>query len=179
MWHLHQKVEAVRHAIEGIHVFRKALPVEGHALCQRCPRDVFDALHQRNQIIDSALLVAATQRRKTDTTIAEDDGAHAVMDARAEGLIPARLPVEVGVDIDEARRQPGARSIDTLLRLPCDMADFGDETVLDADVRGASRLTAAVDDGCAFKHQIVHQTVSKEMPGSYPRRYAKCPTGLR
>jgi hypothetical protein len=77
--------------------------------------------------------------READAAVAHQHRGHAVVDAGAEGLVPAGLAVVVGVDVDEARREPGAVAGDALARRAGDAADLGDAAVLHADVGGEGR----------------------------------------
>ena len=59
------------------------------------------------------LLVAiGRNRREADAAVAEDRGGHAVPARRREVRVPGRLTVEVGVDVDEARRDGEAVGVE-------------------------------------------------------------------
>ena len=87
--------------------------------------------------IRSACLALA-QRREADAAVAHHQRGHAMVDAGREGLVPAGLAVVVGVDVDEAGREPGAGGVDALVRGAGDAAHLDDAAVLHADV-GADR----------------------------------------
>ena len=82
---------------------------------------------------------ALAQRREADAAVAHHQRGHAVVDAGREGLVPAGLAVVVGVDVDEARRQPGAGGVDALARRAGDAAHLDDAAVLDARRRPSTR----------------------------------------
>ena len=102
VWHLHQKVEAVRRGGQSIHVLWKTLPVPHNAFMQSGARNVFHTFHEFDQIVFSA----RTLGRKADAAVAQDHGGHAVVDAGGEAFIPSHLTVVVGVQIDKARCDP-------------------------------------------------------------------------
>ena len=77
---------------------------------------------------------ARPHRREADAAVAHHHRGHAVVDAGREGLVPGGLAVVVGVDVDEARRHPGAAGVDALARRAGDAADLDDAPVPHADI---------------------------------------------
>ena len=69
------------------------------ALVEHGAGDVLDAFHQ----LDEPAVVGRVHRREADAAVAGDDGGDAVPRRRDHALAPRRLPVVVGVDVDEAR----------------------------------------------------------------------------
>jgi hypothetical protein len=160
--HQGQEVRAVRHGLQHVQVVAKTAPVEPDAFGQCRAGDVFHAFHQRDQFC----LAAWHAGREGDATVAHQQRGHAMMDAGAEGLIPGRLAVVVGVDVDEAGGQPGPAAVDALAYDRADAADLGDEAVLHADVGGEGGGPRAVDDGGPFNHPIEHPCASTASPVS-------------
>ena len=93
--------------------------------------------------------------RETDAAIAHDDGGNAVPARRGHFLIPGRLPVIMGVDVDEARRDDAARGINFLAARRTHRADDADAIPVDCDIARKGRPAAAVDDRTAANHQIM------------------------
>ena len=73
---------------------------------------------------------------------------------RHEALVPGRLPVIVGVDVDEARRDRQPLGVDLLAPGAGNAADGGDAAVLHGDIGLARRTARAVEHGAVAHHQI-------------------------
>ena len=76
--------------------------------------------------------------------------------ARSEHPVPGRLAVEVGVDVDEARRDRQPVRVD----LPATATgqprfDRGDDPAVDGDIGEAWRRTRPVDHHAVADHQLV------------------------
>ena len=78
------------------------------ALVEHDAGDVLDALHQ----LDEPVVVGRAHRREADAAVAGDDGGDAVPRRRDHPLAPRRLPVVVGVDVDEAGRHQQPVGVD-------------------------------------------------------------------
>ncbi len=140
---------ATRHRVE---VLGERLPLPVDAFPQCGARDVFDALHQ----LDELLLAARVHRREPHAAVAGDDGGDAVPARRPELRVPRRLPVVVRVHVDETGRDEQAVGVDRRAGGAVDSPDLDDAAVVDGDV-GGERLTAQpVDDRPAPYHEIVH-----------------------
>ena len=111
---------------QGIEIVGEALPVPRHALAHHQLGDVLDAFHD----LDQRVAVLRPAGREADAAIAHHHGGHAVARGRREALVPGRLPVIVGVDVDEARRDGQALGVDLLAPGAGNAADGGDAAVL-------------------------------------------------
>jgi len=149
--HLRADVDAVRR-VDGVEVLTEALPAPLDALVQRRAGDVFDGLHQGDELT----LGARAHRREADAAVAHHHGGHPVPRRRRDLLVPAHLTVEVGVDVDETRRHQLALGVDDALRRARHIADLGDPPVADGDAGGATRRPRPVDDEPVQNVQIVH-----------------------
>src|SRR5204862_5208207 len=72
--HLGGEVDVVWTPFEGVEVLRDAPPVPRQTFVQRGAGDVFDTLHQ----LDQLPMVGRPHRREADPTVAHDDRRHAV-----------------------------------------------------------------------------------------------------
>jgi len=77
---------------------------------ERDARDVLDALHQADQHV----VMLRPHRREADAAIAHDDGGDAEARRRPQPLIPSRLAIVMGVDVDPAWRDELAFGVDLL-----------------------------------------------------------------
>ena len=73
-----------------------------------------------------------------------------------EQRVPGDLAVEVSVDVDEARGDELALGVDFFAAGLLDVADDGDQSVVDGDVSGAGGRAAAVDEESVADDEIVH-----------------------
>jgi hypothetical protein len=101
---------------ERVQVLRKALPIPGQSRRQRLARNVLDALHEADQPV----VAIRSRRRETHPAVADDERRHPVPARRREDRIPQRLPVVVGVDVDEPGRDEEATRVDHLSGPPGD-----------------------------------------------------------
>ena len=93
---------------EGIEVLRITLPSEVDSLGQNRLGNVFDTLHQ----VDEVTLAASANRSETYTTVSKYGGGNAVPRRRCHVGIPRRLAVVVGVDVHPSREHQVALGID-------------------------------------------------------------------
>ena len=177
--HLNEKVEAVRHALERIHILGESLPVEAHTLGKRYSGNILNPFHQGNQIVNGAIALTRMERSKTDAAIAEHRGGNAVMDARTEGLVPARLTVVMSVDIDETRREPGSFGFDARAGFAPDTPDLGNASGADRQIGRVRRLAGAIDQRRRFDHKIMHRVIASTELTQSQRPDAKHPKGWR
>ena len=120
--------------------------------------DVLDALHQPDQPV----VAVGRGGCEADAAVAHDEGGDAVPRGRGEHLVPGRLAVVVGVDVDPTgrdeqpgrRRPPPDRSRSTRRRR---RGHRGDVSVVDGDVADERRCAGPVDDGAVADDQIVHK----------------------
>ena len=177
--HQRHEIEAMPHGVEHIRVIGEALPAPAHALGQHRAGNLLHAFHQLHQ----ARFLAFLHRRKPHAAVAHHHRGDAVVDARAEGLVPRGLPVVVGVDVDEPRRDDGAGRVDGFLRNGGDLADLLDLAVPNADVGRLPRRARAVVNRPAANHQVKHlqaplyRGAATTWPAPRPTRCARCPTG--
>ncbi|WP_244332800.1 hypothetical protein [Gordonia polyisoprenivorans] len=61
-----------------------------------------------------------------------------------KSVLPGDLPVVVGVDVHEARRDDASGSVDLLGGGTCHVSDSDDDAVLHGDIRGAGYTAGAV-----------------------------------
>ena len=106
--HLGAEVEVAGRAVEIVEVLGERLPRPRQALVEGGAGDVLDALHQ----LDEALVVGGTDRGEADAAVAHHHRRDAVPAGRGELVVPRRLAVVVGVDVDEPRRDEGAVGVD-------------------------------------------------------------------
>ena len=81
--------------------------------------------------------------------------------------VPEHLRVVVGVEVDEAGGDVEAVRVEDLARVARrDAANFGDDPVLDGDVRAIPRHAGSVEDGAAANEPIVdrHGPPSRSFP---------------
>ena len=161
MGNLRGDVERARHLLDRIEIVREALPAPFDALGECAAGDVLDALHH----LDEPVLFARPYRREADTAIAHHDRGDAVPGRRSEQRIPADLPVVVRVDVDEAGgdHQP-VRIHRAPRRFTLEVADLGDDPVVNRYISLPSRLTGSVNERAATDNQVVHEA-SKSRSG--------------
>jgi len=70
--------------------------------------------------------------------------------------VPAELGVEVGVWVDETRRDPAAARVDLLVAAIVDPAHGDDSSAIDGHVAGDRRLSGAIDEETPAQDEIVH-----------------------
>ena len=150
MRHLGREVDVAAALRQGVEIVGEALPVPRHALAHHQLGDVFDAFHD----LDQRVAVLRPAGREADAAIAHHHGGDAVARGRHEALVPGRLPVIVGVDVDEARRDGQPLGVDLLAPGAGDAADGSDAAVLHGDIGLARRTARAVEHGAVAHHQI-------------------------
>ena len=99
VWQLCGHVDGALHRRQGIEIVREGLPVELHALAEHGAGNILDAFHQVDQVARGT----GPDRGEADAAIAEHGGRHAMPGGGRDERVPGRLPVIVGVDVDEAR----------------------------------------------------------------------------
>ena len=70
--------------------------------------------------------------------------------------IPRDLAVEVRVDVDESGRDQETLGVDLLAAEIVDLADGGDDAVVDGDICQSGSGAGAVDDLSVADNEIVH-----------------------
>jgi hypothetical protein len=115
---------------QAVEIFGVALPVPRQALRKDREGDVLDTFHQ----LDQSVVVAGLAGREADAAVAHHHGGDPVPGRGLHALVPGRLAVIVGVDVDEARRDHLSAGVDLLGARSRDPPDAGDNAILHADV---------------------------------------------
>ena len=149
-------VDAFRQCLHGVEVFAVGLPAPGEALHDARRRDVLDRLHQAREV----LAVFGPAGGEADAAVAHHHRRHPVPARRGDDRVPEDLCVEVGVDVDEARRDQTAVGVDRPVRRPVDAADGGDAVARDRHVGPRGLAAAAVDERSIPDHEVVGHVVS-------------------
>ena len=158
---LRAHVEYSRLGCQCIEVFGEARPLPDDAFGHGAARDVFHALHQR----DEPVMSVGCRRGEPHTAVAHHHGGHPMPTRRREVGVPTGLGVVVRVDVDEPRRHQQPVGIDRLVGRRARACGFHcrDEPLVDHHIGMASggatpstsrplRMTrscmAAVSHGC-------------------------------
>ena len=160
--YLHQVVQAAWRGRQRVHVLHKALPVPDNALVQGGTRNILHPLHQLDQVV----LMAGAFWRKAHAAVAHHQSGHAVVNAGGKAGVPGHLPVVMGVYVNEARRQPQARSVCGLACRGIYMAHGHNAPVLHAHIGRIRRRARAVHHGGIFKQPVEHLVSSRNRPAS-------------
>ena len=156
MGEVRTNVEDARFRGEGIEVFGEGLPRPANALVQRRAWDVFDAFHELHEEV----VAVGAYGCKADATVAEDGRRDTMPTRWGELMVPRRLPVIVGVGIDEAGSHQRAVGIEHFVGRAAQCADLDDHAAGDGNVRAKRRCAGAVDDGAALQQEVVHVLTS-------------------
>ena len=123
--------------------FAEAFPLPLQAFGHDGPRDVFNALHQLNQL--AAVFWSA--RGEADATIAHDGCGDAVPGGGSHPAVPSGLGVVMGMDVDEAGGHQLALRVDLFRATRRYLADFDNFATSDGDVGFVRCGAGAVDNG--------------------------------
>ena len=148
--HLRGDVDVVRATADRVEVLGEALPVPLQALVQRRAGDVLDTFHQR----DEPAVIGGVHRREPDAAVAHHDRRDAVPRRGREVVVPRRLAVVVGVDVDPSRRDQRAVRVDFAATGAVDRADRNDGAVLHRDIAGGRRRSGPVDDRATADDEV-------------------------
>src|SRR3546814_6590941 len=99
--------------------------------------NILDAFHQADQPV----VAVGPRGREADAAIAHDDGGDAVPTRRRHFLVPRRLSVIMGMDVDEAGGDDPAARVDLFAPGGQVRADRDDAVAVDRDIR-RERLAA-------------------------------------
>ena len=139
--HLGAHIHDPRHRCDAVHELRKGLPVKLHAFAQHDLRDVFNALHQVDQVGHGT----RANRREADAAVAEHSGRHTVPRRRCQERIPGGLPVVMGVDVDEAGGHQQTSRVNLAPAWACVFGHCGDQACVYRHVSDPARRARAVD----------------------------------
>ena len=141
--------------VDGIQELGCGPPVPRHPFPEGLERHPLHPRQHPHQVVAVGRVVG--QRGDGETAVAADHGRDAVQRRRAEGAVPERLGVVVGVDVHEARtddptvgvQHGGVGGVQV-------RADRGDAPVNDAHVGAPSGASVAVDDPAPPDQRVVH-----------------------
>lgn len=164
MGNLRADVDRARHPREGVEVLGKRLPVPAYAFGQHRSGDVLHALHHADQPVAPIRL----HRCEPHAAVAHDDARDAMVRGGTQVGIPRRLPVEMRMHIDPARRNQ--RAVDAKLPGPgTELAAHGrDLSVANAEVALERWRSRSIDDAAATNYGIKHAHASFN-PDEYQR----------
>ena len=130
-------VDARAEPLDGVKVAAVVHPVPGKALENRRPRDVLDGLHHPGEQFP----ILRPAWRERDPAVADERRGDAVAGNRRDVRIPTDLRVQVGVHVDEARRDGHTLGVEFLPAGTVHLADDGDGPIVNRKVAG-SRVAA-------------------------------------
>ena len=143
--------------LHAVQILAEGRPVPGQAVHDGVRGDVLHRLHQLGQIAPVALGAG----REGDAAVADQRCGHAVVGTRPHLRLPADLRVQVGVQIDEARRHQLASGVDGGAGLFAgQIADAADAAAIDGDVGAFGVRAGTVDDGAAGDDRLVRHGLS-------------------
>ena len=141
MRHLRTHIHRIGFGGKRIEILRIGLPFPGDAFGERRARDILDAFHD----VDQAVAKMWLDRGKADAAIAHHDRCHSVPAGWRQIRIPADLPIEMGVDIDPARRHQITGRIDFLATLTRHNANSGDSLTVNRHISRPARCASAIN----------------------------------
>ena len=144
-------IDAGADALDRVEIAAVAFPVPGQTAEDRLTGDVLDRFHHAGE----QLLVAGPTGREGHAAIAQQRSGHAMPADRRAARIPADLGIEMGMDVDEARRHMQAVGVDFAPGAAADLADFGDQATVDGHVAGKGLAAAAVNNLAATNHDVM------------------------
>lgn len=156
--HLGGEIDVVRPPVERVQKLAERLPLPAQALVQGRAGNVLHTLHQ----VDQAVVVRRGDRGEAHPAVAHHDRGHPVPRGRLQPRLPGRLPVVVGVDVDEARSDHGAIGVDLLPAALADSPHLDDPVTAHRDIRRPRRGSRAVDHSAGSNHQVMHVIPSLE-----------------
>ena len=148
---LRAQVDVVRTPFHRVEILPEALPGPVDPLVEHRARDVLDPFHERDQ----AGVRVRPHRREADATIAHDRRRDPVPAGRRHPFVPRRLPVVVGVDVDEAGGDQQPAGVDLLGAPARHGAHGGDGPPVHRQVSPPGLAAPAVGHQPAPDHEIV------------------------
>ena len=161
-------VHDARHRFECVEVLGEALPRPLDAFVQRSAGNVLDAFHQ----VDEPLTAVGFDRREPYAAVSHDCGGHAVPRRRRDIGVPRGLAVVVRVNIHPARGDQQAIRVKFGAARTRYLADDGDDSVVDGDIRRSGRSACAVDHGAPANYQVVRHSAPSSQQVSLHLRTA-------
>ena len=149
---------------DGVEIAAVVLPIPGQPRENGVLGDVLDGLHHRREKLD----VVRLARREGDAAVAEQRRGDAVPANRGQRRVPADLRVQVGVQVHEPRGHRKTLGVDLLLPLAVDLADGGDQSVVDRQVAGYRTRAGSVDEFAATNHDVMCHWVLRISSRSRP-----------
>ena len=172
MGQLRAQIDVVVPALDRVEVLAEALPGPLDPLLEHGTGDVLDALHEGDQPV----VRVGPYRREAHAAVAHHRRGDTVPAARRDTRVPRGLPVVVGVDVDEARRDEQAGGVDLLAPPPGHRADGGDHRPVDRNVRRHRLAAEAVGHLAAADHEVVrhlcHACPTPQPPRGRPGGYS-------
>ena len=107
-------------------------------------------------------------RRKADTAIAHHHCCDPVPRRRRHFRIPGRLAIIMGVDVDKAGRDDQPLGVNLLAPRSGNGAHGRDAATIDGDIAGEAWIAAAINDGAAADHEIMHGQFLLRKAGRMP-----------
>jgi hypothetical protein len=101
-------------------------------------------------------VVVRHHRREADTAMPHHHSADAILARRRQQRVPHDLAVEVGMDIDPARRDQPVAGVDLFATAAHRAANGADAPLIDGYIAGKSGSAGAVDNRSVADDQIVH-----------------------
>ena len=178
MRHLRREIDVAAPGRQGVEIVGEALPVPRHAFAHHQLGNVLDAFHDLHQRV----AVGGPAGREADAAVAHQHRRHAMAGGGREPLVPGRLPVIVGVDVDEARCHREPLGVDLLAAGAWDAADGGDLAILHRDIGRARFAAGPVKHGAVAHHQIElgrHGLLLRESVAQGCGRFVSSLTGQR
>ena len=157
---------------QPVEIIGEGLPIPVQSFIKDDAGDFLDSFHQ----LDQRLLMLGQHGGKTNAAIAANRGGHAMREAGVEPVVPQKLAVIMGVDVDKAGGDNRASGVDHFARIARNGADLDDQAVLDRDVRRIASCTRAIDNRAAADNQIKH--IRLPLPMWLSRQRHKCASYL-
>ena len=150
--HVGEHVHALRRAFDAVEVLGEGDPVPRHAGGHRRRPHGLVALQRQHR----ALAVLRADRREAEAAVADHHRGDPVPARHGAPGIPEDLRVEMGVQVDEARRHDEIPRVEHALRVRLGNApDLRDAPPGDRDIPRVARRALAVDHGAALQDEIV------------------------
>ena len=145
------KVDGMRSAVDAVEVLGERFPIPCDSLMKGSPGNVFDSFHD----LDKPVMSIRGDWRETHATISHDRSGDSLPRRWREVGIPTHLTVIVGMDVDPPRSNKKSGCVELRDASLVDVADGGNNAVIDGEITEKSRTASAVDDGPIADDEIV------------------------